>query len=142
MTPAVFVDTWGWVALGHRRDPWHQAARGFYEELRGRGDTVCTSDYVLDETVTLLYRREVFEEATRFVGGILESAERGYLRIEYATPERFASAWELRKRYHDKPRISFTDFVTMVIKEELGMEDILTADEHFTQVGMGFQRVP
>ncbi len=35
---------------------------------------IYTSDYVLDELITLLFRREVFEEATRFVQGILAAA--------------------------------------------------------------------
>jgi len=30
----------------------------------------------------------------------------------------------------------------MVVMAEPGIADILTEDEHFTQVGMGFQRVP
>jgi len=34
----VFVDTWGWMALGHRRDPSHSEIRRFYHELREQED--------------------------------------------------------------------------------------------------------
>jgi uncharacterized protein len=42
----------------------------------------------------------------------------------------------------DKPRISFTDLTTMIIMTELEVVDILTADVHFTHVGLGFRLLP
>jgi uncharacterized protein len=62
--------------------------------------------------------------------------------IEHVTPERFSSAWRLRLRYHDKPRISFTDLTSFVVMRELRLEQVLTGDAHFEQVGMGFVRIP
>jgi len=41
-----------------------------------------------------------------------------------------------------QPKISFTDLTSMVIMKELGIKDIITGDEHFNGVGMGFKRVP
>ena len=63
---AVFVDTWGWMALGHHREPRHAEVKRIYQELRSNQIPIHTSDYVLDEVITLLFRREVFEEAMRF----------------------------------------------------------------------------
>ena len=65
----VFVDTWGWCALGHRADSQHRAALEFYRRLREGSAPAFTSDYVLDEVITLLYRRASHAEATRFVEG-------------------------------------------------------------------------
>jgi predicted nucleic acid-binding protein len=48
----------------------------------------------------------------------------------------------LRRKYSDKPRISFTDFTSMVVMSELGITDVMTEDDHFLQVGMGFNKVP
>ncbi len=138
----MFVDTWGWMALGHRRDPQHAEVRRTYEALRRHGIPIWTSDYVLDELITLLFRREVFAEAVRFVAGIMAAQAVGHARIERVTPERFFEAWELRKRFHDKPTLSFTDLTSMVIMGERGIHQVLTGDEHFVQVGMGFLRIP
>jgi len=69
---AIFVDTWGWMALGHRREPRHAEVKRIYHELCSNQIPIYTSDYVLDELITLLFRREVFEEAVRFVEGILK----------------------------------------------------------------------
>ena len=72
----------------------------------------------------------------------MKAIEQGYLQVEWVTPERFEKAKILRLKYQDKPKISFTDLSSMVVMEELGLKDIITGDEHFEHVGMGFQRKP
>ena len=84
----------------------------------------------------------MFEEAVRFMEGIFQATEEQRLTVERITSERFSSAWRLRKRFQDKPKISFTDLTSMVIMKEKGIKSVLTEDEHFLQVGMGFQKVP
>lgn len=142
MAEKVFVDTWGWLALGHRQDPHHQEVLDYYQELRRQGARIYTSDYVLDEVLTLLFRREVFEESVRFMEGLFASAQQGRLVLVRITSERFSEAWALRQRFQDKPWISFTDLTSMAIIEELGVKEVLTEDDHFTQVGMDLQKVP
>ncbi len=101
-----------------------------------------TTDYVLDEVVTRLFSKFPFEQAKNFCDGIFDSRNAGALQIIEITPERFQAAWQLRLRFRDKPRISFTDFTSFVTMQELGLKRVLTADAHFSQVGMGFERVP
>ena len=138
----VFVDTWGWMALGHRQEPRHDKVQAFYRKLRAQQIPICTSDYVLDELITLLFRRENFTESVRFVDGLFAAIAQGHLVMERVTSERFATAWEIRKQFQDKPGISFTDLTSMAIMRDLGISHVLTADEHFIQVGMGFFREP
>jgi predicted nucleic acid-binding protein len=80
---------------------------------------------------TLLFRREAFDEAVRFMEGIFAAAEQGHLTIERITSEHFSAAWRLRQRFKDKTCISFTDLTSMAVMEERGLNDILTEDEHF-----------
>ncbi|MBF2046041.1 MAG: PIN domain-containing protein [Elainella sp. C42_A2020_010] len=138
----VFVDTWGWVALGYRQDNCHQQVTEIYRTLRSANILLHTSDYVLDEVMTLLFRREVFAEAVRFMEGIFAAAELRQLQIHRVTSEYFAAAWRLRMQYQDKPLISFTDLTSMVIMRSQGLQTVLTQDEHFIQVGLGFSRLP
>ena len=142
MLRSIFVDSWGWLALGHRRDAHHDDVKQLYEELRSDNILIYTSDYVLDETITLLFRREIFQEAKQFAENILASAARGSIQVERITSERFLKAWELRTRFQDKPLISFTDLTSMVIMEEQNIQHVLTEDEHFIHVGMDFLKVP
>ena len=137
----LFVDTWGWITLADAREPLHQRV---VEERRRRPQTgsLITTDYVLDETFTRLFSRIDFAVASRFCQRVFAAEEAGILSIERIDPARFEAAYQLRLRYRDKGRISFTDFTSFVVMKELTVRDALTADEHFDQVQLGFRRVP
>jgi predicted nucleic acid-binding protein len=68
--------------------------------------------YVLDETITLLFRRLPFRTARGSLAKIEEAIKGGFLRVEWITPERFEQAKALRFKYQDKPKISFTDLTS------------------------------
>lgn len=139
---SVFVDTWGWLAFGHRRDAHHLQIKEYLTSLLQTGVPIHTTDYVLDELVSLLFRRENPAEAIRFMDGILTEANRGGVHIEKVTAGRFQAAWRLRKQYQDKPSISFTDFTSVVVMKELGIQRVVTEDKHFLLLGVNFQQVP
>jgi predicted nucleic acid-binding protein len=139
---SVFIDTWGWIALGHRREPRHEEVAEYYRTMSSRGERIYTSDYVIDEVITLIFRRQNFDEAARFINAILAAASAGYVSIEHITPERFAAAWDLRVRFNDKPRMSFTDLASIIVMKECKVASVLSEDKHFVQVGLGFQLVP
>ena len=138
----IFIDTWGWLTLRDRRESRHPEVNNFYQDFRRRKGAAYTSDYVFDETVTLLFRRLPFLAAKESMEALQQAMTEGYLHLERITPERFEKAKELRGKFQDKPRISFTDLTSMVVMTECGITDILTEDDHFLQVRMGFQKVP
>jgi predicted nucleic acid-binding protein len=138
----LFIDTWGWLALRDRREARHAEVRQFYQDFRRQRGMAYTSDYVLDETLTLLFRRLPYAAAKESLEYIQQARAAGYLRFEWITPERFEKAIELRVRLQDKPRISFTDLTSMVVMSEVEITEILTEDDHFHQVGMGLRKVP
>lgn len=134
----LFVDTLGWVAIADRRDPGHEAATEIFHRAHRSGGAI-TSNFILDETFTHLFKRRPFEDAWHFATNVVQSP---FIDIQQVTEARFSRAIELRKQFSDKPRISFTDLSTMAIMTELGISDILTADLHFTHVGLGFHPLP
>ncbi len=138
----LFIDTWGWIVIHNSREPRHGEIRDFYQTRRDQKDVIYTTDYVLDETFTLLFKRLPFPQARESLETLDDAIQDGYLLLERITPERFEQAKRLRLRFQDKPRISFTDLTSMVIMDELSIADILTEDTHFVQVRMGFQLVP
>ncbi len=138
----LFIDTWGWLTLRDRKESRHQEVKDFYSQFRSQKGIIYTSDYVLDETITLLFRRLPFKTAKGSLATIDKAIKEGYLQVEWVTPERFERAKGLRLKYQDKPKISFTDLTSMVIMKELGFKKIMTGDEHFEYVGMAFQRKP
>jgi len=48
----------------------------------------------------------------------------------------------LRKKYQDKPDISFTDFTSFIIMQELAINKVFTGDAHFGKVNVGFEILP
>jgi uncharacterized protein len=86
-----------------------------------------------------MFSRRPFPESERFANALMASP---YVMVEQVTEERFAAAWKLRLKFSDKPAISFTDLTSMVIMKEMAISDVLTADTHFAQVGLGFRLLP
>lgn len=140
--PKLFIDTWGWLTLRDKKEARHREVSAYYDNFFSTGGIIYTTDYVLDETFTLLFRRLPFSQAKESMELIFNSAEEGDLIFEFITPERFSNTRSLRIKFDDKPKISFTDFSSMVLMEELGISQILTSDAHFTHVGKGFQIIP
>jgi len=48
----------------------------------------------------------------------------------------------MRQKYHDKPDISFVDFTSIVVKQDLGIIEVFSGDGHFQQVGLSFRLLP
>jgi predicted nucleic acid-binding protein len=141
-TTALFVDTWGWLTLRDRREEKHaEAKKDFDGAVAGRGGII-TTDFVLDETFTLLFRRLAFNEARDSMMILSESIEAGEIVSVPISSSRFKAAQALRLKFKDKPDISFTDLCSMVVMRELGVRKILTEDAHFEHVGMGFELAP
>lgn len=138
----VFIDTWGWVTALNKREARHEDIAAFLDTFWDQGGISYTSDYVLDETITLLFRWVAFATAKAGLEKIEKAIREGYLRLEWVTLRRFEKAKRLRLRFRDKPRISFTDLTSMVVMQERRLTQILTEDEHFGHVGMGLQKVP
>ncbi|OQX22467.1 MAG: hypothetical protein BWK80_30390 [Desulfobacteraceae bacterium IS3] len=104
--------------------------------------SVFSSEYILDELITLLFRRENYTEAVRFTDSILSAVKNEELVIEKISEDRFQRSWQLRKRLKDKPNISFTDIASMIIMQDLSIPYILTDDNHFIYIGFNFIKIP
>lgn len=121
---SVFVDTWAWVALALRRDQHHAAATAQHQAFRIQRRRYVTTDFVLSELVTQLYRTLTPDQARAFVQAILTAADAGEYQLVHISTGQFQRAWALRQRYHDKPDISFVDFTSMVAMQDLGITDV------------------
>lgn len=138
----IFVDTWAWLALSNRNDAYHERAKDGYEEIKSGGYRMVTSDYVLDEVITALFRNVAFSTAVRFVESLFSLIKNKELKLERVNEAKFKAAWSLRKAYRDKPEISFTDMTSFALMQELGIKKVFTGDVHFEKVGLKFEILP
>lgn len=129
---AVFVDTGGWMACADRADPAHRSCSRARDEVLEAGHTLMTSDFVVDETLTLIRVRLGLGAADAWWHQIDGSAR---LRWERVDSDRFERARHLFFQYRDKD-VSFTDCTSMAIMRELKLTTVLTTDRHFHQAGL------
>ncbi len=138
----IFVDTWAWIALLDDTDQYHRDAQKAHRKLLRKRHKYVTSDFVLNELINYLYSIGPAHKAQAAINTLLARADGGTLPLIHVSPPQFRRAWELRQRYDDKPDISFVDFTSMVIMQDLGLTEVFTGDAHFLQVGLGFQLLP
>jgi predicted nucleic acid-binding protein len=138
----IVVDTWAWIALAHKRDPYHSTAAKAHQALTRQRRRYVTTDYVRAETISPLFSALNFSRAEQFMLKLFQAIRTGRYQLERITPDRFDRAWDMRRKYHDKPAISFVDFTSMVVMQDLGITDVFTGDDHFRQVNLGFTLVP
>lgn len=139
---ALFIDTWGWINIFNRKERHHRQVSQLYQEFRQEQGTITTTDYILDETYTLLFKRIPVEMAQKALETISDEVEKKYVNLIRITPERFEAAQYLRIKFLDKPNISFTGLTSMVVMREFGITEVTTGDAHFSHVGIGFVLLP
>ena len=124
----IFVDTGGWVAYVLPDDAQHNPAVTW---MRRNREPLVTTDYIVDEALTVLKARGEAWRADRL--GMLLLGEQG-VTLYYLLPEDIQAAWEVFHRYSDKAW-SFTDCTSKVVMEKLRISTAFAFDQHFRQFG-------
>ncbi len=136
MIKALFVDTAGWQALQEKGTQESEAARFRRDQWIESGGILVTTDYVIDESLTLIRVRLGLRNAERWWMQVEGSS---IMRIEAIDALRADKARAIFFSYRDK-EFSFTDCTSFVIMRELKLTTALTLDEHFRH--MGFETIP
>lgn len=109
-------------------DPQHQRV---LEWLRGNPLPLVTTDYVADETLTLMRARG---ERVRAITLGRRLFDLGAANLLIVTPQQIHRAWVL---FRDQPgrRWSFTDCTSKIVMDDLHIHEALTFDHHFGEFG-------
>ena len=124
----VFVDTGAWFARFVPADPDHPADCRWFDFNR---QPLLTTDYVIDEFLTLLKVGGAYLRA--LAAGPLLLREQ-VCDVEWVSRADLEAAWQVYSTYQDKGW-SFTDCVSRVVMERLGIETAASFDDHFRQFG-------
>lgn len=122
--------------LADEDDPRHDSARGLRDRWLADAGLLVSTDFVMDETLTLLRMRLGMRAAELWWDQVDGSARVRWERIDPGRAEK-ARHWFFRSR--DK-KFSFTDCTSFVVMKERRIRAALTSDRHFAQAG--FETVP
>lgn len=124
----IFVDTSAWFAAVVPTDSnYPHAARW----LAANSEQLLTTDYVIDETLTLLRARGERQRARVLGEQFFESS---MTEVYFLTEDDIRQAWGVFCRYDDKSW-SFTDCASKVVIEQMNISEAFTFDHHFRQFG-------
>ena len=127
----IFIDTGAFIARYLSNDQYHQQSVEFWTKINKRKETCFTSNFVLNETFTLLGRRAGYEFAVQRANNIYASKALTILRPDQ-TDE--LKALNFFGKYADHS-ISFTDCISFVLMKKEKIQKAFTFDSHFEWAG-------
>ena len=128
----IFVDTTFWVGSADSNDDFHPSASLLISALRmGKTPVALTTDFVLDEVVTILGRRRGFgAEKAAEVAELLLSSPRVF--TVYIDDALMKESLELYPEF--RGRLSLTDVSSVVVMRKYGVKQIFSHDGDFDGV--------
>jgi uncharacterized protein len=124
----IFVDTSAWYAYVDATDENHRKASDWYVK---NAQDLFTTDYVVDEVLTLLRSRDENDRAIE-LGLRLFTSE--FATLVYLTQQQIERAWFIFRKFADK-EWSFTVCTSKIVIEDLGITTAFTFDHHFRPFG-------
>lgn len=124
-----FVDSSAYYALADADDSNHAAAVALLAELHRQRSGLVTTNFILAESHALTLNRLGYRPALRLLSDIIESRATTLVRATVVDEER---AQAIIHQYADK-RFSYTDALSFVVMERLGITRVFTFDSDFAQ---------
>jgi uncharacterized protein len=124
----ILVDTSAWYALASSRDTNHVLANRYLRSIRER---LVTTDYIIDETLTLFRSRGEKLHSLEFGRKVIVGK---FAEILTINDQDFQRAWAIFQQYDDKGW-SFTDCTSFAVMERKAIPRAFAFDDHFRQFG-------
>ncbi|MBI4822336.1 MAG: type II toxin-antitoxin system VapC family toxin [Deltaproteobacteria bacterium] len=127
----IFIDTGAFLARYLAADQHHAGAVRLWRKLEKSQRRPVTSNFVLDETFTLLARRASYGFAAERAKAILASRSLSVLR---PGPEDELQALGFFTKFADQ-KVSFTDCCSFVLMKRTSVRIAFSYDRHFELAG-------
>ena len=132
----IYIDTGAFLARYLLKDQHHRRAVAIWEKLGSNRENCVTSNFVLDETFTLLGRRAEYGFAVQRAKNIYASQA---LTICRPDREDEIRALQFFSKYADQ-QVSFTDCISFVLMKRRKINRVFSFDRHFELAG--FHLIP
>lgn len=125
----IFVDTGVWFARFVADDPDHSRMMSWFA---ANSEPLVTSDYCVDETLTLLAARKRPKLAIEAGRPLFDET---LARLHFLTSDQITRAWILFQQ-RAASGWSFTDCTSKIVIDDLGVKTAAALDKHFGQFGV------
>ncbi|MCX8009478.1 MAG: PIN domain-containing protein [Patescibacteria group bacterium] len=132
----VFLDSSMFKAVQDDHDEFYEIALPLWNSLLQKEIELVTSNFILDETYTLIRAKCGRQKSLDFRTILLRAGD--HFIIERVTIEDEGNAWEWFEK--DWKGLSFTDCVSFAMMNRLGITTVASFDRHFQKAG--FQCIP
>jgi len=127
----IFIDTGAFLARYLRKDQHHRSAVAVWQKLGSDRENCVTSNFILDETFTLLGRWAGHDFAVQRAKNIYASQS---LTIFRPNRDDEINALKFFGKYADQ-YISFTDCISFVLMKREKINRVFSYDRHFKFAG-------
>ena len=124
----IFVDTSAWFGCVVPSDDNYLSASRWFSE---NNEPLLTTDYVVDETLTLLRARGETARAENLGKAFFSDS---LCTVYFLTESDIRETWQVFQRFSDK-EWSFTDCSSKVVMSKMGIGMAFAFDHHFNQFG-------
>ena len=127
----IFIDTSFFKALVDQKDEFYDQALKINTALIKDNTMLVTTNYILDETFTLIRKRCGLAKALKLRENIANHSMT--IHVVRVTTIHDAEAWTWFQ--NDWSGLSFTDCVSFVVMQQRNITSVATFDKHFTRAG-------
>ncbi|HEY9702609.1 MAG TPA: hypothetical protein V6C58_09195 [Allocoleopsis sp.] len=96
MNNCLFIDTWGWLTLHDKKEADHPKTVKIYRDFLANKGQIYTTDYVLDETFTLFFKRLNHYQANLAMELLLKGFKDERFHLIFINSERFEAICKMR----------------------------------------------
>jgi predicted nucleic acid-binding protein len=125
----MFADAGYWIGIRNRDDVHHEDALGIARRIVREKIRLVVTPFIFAEVYAILSRNEIVREL--FIRDVWENST---VLIEQTVLEDQQDAISLLKQWRDKT-FSFTDALSFVVMNRLGIKRAISFDKHFQDYG-------
>jgi len=136
----IFIDTSAWVAIEDKKDINHLKALQFKQELLDSQERLITTNYIFDETYTLMLLDLGYTRTINFKQKLDVLIDSSLVIVIHVTPDIEKKGWNVFERFNKDKSWSFTDCISKAVMDLFKIREAFTFDRHFEQ--MSYIRKP
>lgn len=135
MANKIFVDTSAWISYFGSDQPKHINIKSLIKRSIKDGEVICTSNDVIDETVTRFIYNTDIKRTQEFINFIKSSITKNNLIQLWVDEQIQAEAFEIAQKFGEH-KLSLTDATTIVLMSRFNIDAVISLDSDFRKAGI------